>query len=96
MVFVFCIMLMKKAIIYSLKNGIIIGSLEFPFFQDKLISKPKSMRLATLSYKNLTSLLPVPKELIWFDLVSLFNGISTFVGYLKPKPSLQKNSSGTI
>ena len=28
-------------------------------------------------------------------LVSLFNGISTFVGYLMPKPSF-KNSSGTI
>ena len=24
----------------------------------------------------------------WFGLVSLFNGISTFVGYLMPKPSL--------
>ena len=29
-------------------------------------------------------------------LVSLFNDISTFVGYLMPKPSFQKNSSGTI
>ena len=27
------------------------------------------------------------KLLIWFGLVSLFNGISTFVGYLMPKPS---------
>ena len=25
--------------------------------------------------------------LVWFGLVSLFNGISTFVGYLMPKPS---------
>ena len=33
---------------------------------------------------------------IWFSLVSLFNGISTFVGYLMPKPLSQKNSSGTI
>ena len=30
------------------------------------------------------------------SLVSLFNGISTFVGYLMPKPFSQKNSSGTI
>ena len=30
------------------------------------------------------------------DLVSLFNGISTYVGYLMPKPSFKKNSSGTI
>ena len=29
-------------------------------------------------------------------LVSLFNGISTFVGYLIPEPSLQKNSNDTI
>ena len=28
--------------------------------------------------------------------VSLFNGISTFVGYLMPKPFSLKNSSGTI
>ena len=27
------------------------------------------------------------REMIWFGLVSLFNGISTFVGYLMPKPS---------
>ena len=34
------------------------------------------------------------KEMI--DLVSLFNGISTLEGYLMPKPSLLKNSGGTI
>ena len=28
-----------------------------------------------------------------FRLVSLFNGISTLVAYLKPKPSLLRNSS---
>ena len=32
----------------------------------------------------------------WFGLVSLFNGISTFVGYLMPKLFSLKNSSGTI
>ena len=26
--------------------------------------------------------------MVWFGLVSLFNGISTFVGYLMPKPIL--------
>ena len=31
---------------------------------------------------------------VWFSLVSLFNGISTFVGYLMPKPPFEKNSSG--
>ena len=30
----------------------------------------------------------------WFG--SLFNDISTFVGYLMPKPSLEKNISGAI
>ena len=29
-------------------------------------------------------------------LVSLFNGILTFVGYLMPKPFSKKNSCGTI
>ena len=29
-------------------------------------------------------------------LVSLFNDLLTFLGYLKPKPFPQKNSSGTI
>ena len=29
-------------------------------------------------------------------LAPLFNGISTFVGYLMPKPFSKKNSSGTI
>ena len=31
-----------------------------------------------------------------FGLVSLFNGISTTVGYLMPKTSFYKKSSGTI
>ena len=35
-------------------------------------------------------------ERIRFGLVSFFNGISTFVGYLMPKPFSKKNSSGTI
>ena len=33
---------------------------------------------------------------IMFDLVSLFNSISTFVGYLMPKSSLEKNGNDTI
>ena len=35
-------------------------------------------------------------DFFWFGLVSLFNGISTFVGYLMPNPFSKKNSSGTI
>ena len=30
------------------------------------------------------------------SLISLFNGISTFVGYLMPEPSFKENSSGAI
>ena len=35
-------------------------------------------------------------KLCWFALASLFNVISTFRGYLMPKPSLLKNRRGTI
>ena len=31
----------------------------------------------------------------WFGLVSLFNGMSTFVGYLMPNPFLSKNGSSS-
>ena len=37
-----------------------------------------------------------PPAINWFGLVSLFNGISTIVGYLMPKPFSYKNSSGNI
>ena len=33
--------------------------------------------------------------MVWFGLVSLFIGISTFVGYLKPNTSLKKNRCDT-
>ena len=32
----------------------------------------------------------------WYGSVSFFNGLSNFVGYIMPKPSLYKKSSGTI
>ena len=35
-------------------------------------------------------------NMFWFGLISLSNGILTFVGHLMPKPSLQKNSTDTI
>ena len=40
----------------------------------------------------------VRKTFDWFDLFWFlcFNAISTFLGYLMPKPSFEKNSSGTI
>ena len=34
--------------------------------------------------------------MVWFGLVSSFNGISTFMGYLMSKPSFSKNSSDAI
>ena len=36
------------------------------------------------------------KQIKWFGLISLFNGMSTFVDYLMPKLFSKKNSSGTI
>ena len=35
-------------------------------------------------------------SLVWFSLVSLFNGISILVGYFKPKSFLLNNGIGTI
>ena len=42
------------------------------------------------------SIVELIKILSLIDLVSLFNGISTFIGYLMPKPFFEKNSSGAI
>ena len=39
---------------------------------------------------------PIFIQINRFGLVSLFNGISTFVGYLTPMPFFCKNSRGTI
>ena len=35
-------------------------------------------------------------QIIWFGLVSLFKGISNFIGHLMPKLSLSKNSRDTV
>ena len=41
-------------------------------------------------YKKMKPILPIgvviSTLMVWFGLVSLFNGISTFEGYLMPKP----------
>ena len=42
--------------------------------------KWKQIERERICYTNL------PKRKVWFVLVSLFNGISTFMGYLMPKP----------
>ena len=33
---------------------------------------------------------------VWLSLVTLFNGISAFMGYLTPKPYLEKSNSDNI
>ena len=47
-------------------------------------------------YFSWYSILETSIGCFFFGLVSLFNGISTFVGYLMPKLFSEKNSSGTI
>ena len=37
--------------------------------------------------EHVLSLIRFNKDIIWFGLVSLFNGISIFMGYLMPNPS---------
>ena len=64
----------------------------FPLLKEKVISlraTPRSMKKT----RNSNLLVEVESQrhaknifkMIWFGLVSLFNGISTFVGYLMPK-----------
>ena len=50
----------------------------------------------TAAVRSPTTYLQNHPNKVWFDLVSLFNGISTYVGYLMPKLFFWKNSSGTI
>ena len=46
------------------------------------IHKTAVIQLPTTHHENYPS---KTNQACWFDLVSLFNGISTFVGYLMPK-----------
>ena len=55
----------------------------------------KESKADTRTKENQTMMYRHFKE-IRFGLVSFFNGISSFVGYLMPKPSFLKNRSGTI
>ena len=54
-----------------------------------------------ICFKNRSPFLSIDR-IVWnrqhfrLRLGFLFNGLSTFVGYLMPKPSLEKNSGGTI
>ena len=63
--------------------------------------KPDQIKIITYYYSTLTALklcqkIKFHKYIQEVYLVCLFNGMSTFMGYLMPEPSLQKNSSGTI
>ena len=68
-------------------------SLLFSFFYFFALSHKVSI-FSSSSFS--TSLYSLYFSVLYFALVSIFNGISTFVDYSIPKPSLQKNSSGTI
>ena len=69
------------------------------FMEIKFYLKHKSVQIQHPSYSpdlqllNQNTFVIIPDISIWFY---LFNGISTFVCYLLPKPSFQKDSSGTI
>ena len=63
------------------------------FVEYELVSHVLLMKTGPLAWW--VECLPTVQE-TGFGLVSLFNGISTFVGYLMPKTFSKKNSSGTI
>ena len=65
-------------------------NMDFAAPADYKVKKKESKKID--KYLNLAR----EQKKLWFGLVSLFNGISIFVGYLTPKPFSKKNSSGTI
>ena len=54
------------------------------------------VQLQTNLKESLGSCLKKVLNFTRFGLVSLFNGISTFMGYLMPKPSFKNSSSDTL
>ena len=56
-----------------------------------ILSPPAKRLCITSKYSTLSNF-----TINYIGLISLFNGISTFMGHLMPKPSLQKNNSETI
>ncbi len=55
--------------------------------------KPKEITKSLKIYKKMVDMKFISTLVYYFGLV---NGISTFVGYLKPKLFSMKNSNGTI
>ena len=71
-------------------------------YSNKILNFQESTAILNACTKKTGNLLNLPRIIcehilmVWFGLVSLFNGISTFVGYLIPKLFSKKNSSATI
>ena len=55
-----------------------------------------AIRFLTLHYSKFKKKWKSKENLSLFSLISLFNGIYIFMGYLMPKPFLLKNSISTI
>ena len=80
------------------------NSMKFVAYKARYTKKKKKKKLsgnkinhdAMFSFSFLDEVLSVNNIIDWFGLVSWFNGISTFVGYLMPKPFSLKKSHGTI
>ena len=68
------------------------------FFSKYFFIKANVLRLAIFQWVHTRTHKHTEQDryIDMFGLVSLFNGISTILGYLMPKPFSQKNSSGTI
>ena len=62
-------------------------------YDDNNYTTGTSSSYKLFSYQGRISIL---SKLIWFGLIYWLNGISTFIGYLIPKPSLEKDSCGAI
>ena len=58
--------------------------------------KKKTLILQKAGFHSKSNAVAIDMEILPLSLVSLFNAISTFVGYLMPKPFSSKNSRGTI
>ena len=57
---------------------------------------PLHLHVVTIEKGAFGSLLTKVANFTYIGLVSLFNGISTFMGYFMPEPSMYKNNNDTI
>ena len=61
-------------------------------FHKKIISKPVKSWNMMITNEKWIAVKTKKRIVVWFGLLSLFNGISNFLGYLMPKPFSLKNS----